>query len=271
MNNLIIDAHVHIYDFYDKESVFVSALANLKKIGTKEKISNPYFGLALTERYDSSFFRETFKNEKVEGLPGCRVERITDGGKALRVYSADSEPILILPGRQIVSTERLEILSFLVDIDLKDRALSFSEIFKIIWSEGGIPVVNWAPGKWLFKRGQIIRELIESDEYRPILLGDTSLRPNIYPEPQLMKLGRKFGVKTIAGSDPLPFAGEETLIGSYGMILPEFDPENPIASIKNQILKSGIGGDTTTVLRKVGRRSDVFSFINRMSKLYISR
>jgi hypothetical protein len=271
VNNLIIDAHVHIYDFYDKESVFASAISNLKNIAARDRISNPYFGLALTERYDSFFFRETFRNEKIDGLPECRVERVTEGGKAMRVYSADSEPILILPGRQIVSCERLEILSFLVDIDLKDRALSFSEIFKIIWSEGGIPVVNWAPGKWLFKRGQIVQELIESDEYRPILLGDTSLRPNVYPEPDLMKLGRRFGVKTIAGSDPLPFGGEEKLIGSYGMILPEFDPGNPIASIKNQILKSGIGGDNRTTLTKVGRRSNILSFTNRMARLYLGR
>jgi hypothetical protein len=265
VNNLIIDAHVHIYDFYDTSRALASAISNLNKLGTAHNISKPSLGIALTERFDSFFFRDTFKNEKIAGQPDIRVERISDGGKALRIYSATAEPLLILPGRQIISTEKLEILSFLVDIDIRDRSLSFDEIFKIIWSEGGIPVVNWAPGKWLFKRGQIINSIIESDEYRPILLGDTTLRPNLWPEPGLMRLGKRFGIKTIAGSDPLPFSGEEKIIGSYGMILPGFVPDNPISSIKNVIL------DNKTELPKIGSRSNPASFMNRMARLYIGK
>jgi len=48
-----------------------------------------------------------------------------------------------------------------------------------------------------------------------LLLGDSSLRPLPWAEPLLMRQARREGFAVLAGSDPLPLAGEERFWGRY--------------------------------------------------------
>jgi hypothetical protein len=133
----------------------------------------------------------------------------------------------LVAGRQIVTRERLEILALAMRAAIPD-GLPAGDVIRRIIAAGGIPVLAWSPGKWLFGRGQPARDLVASD--RRLSLGDTPLRPALWPEPRLMQLARARGAAVLPGSDPLPFAGEERYAGTYGFIYRgAFDADRPAA------------------------------------------
>jgi len=57
----------------------------------------------------------------------------------------------------------------------------------------------------------------------------------------LLALGRRRGFKVLAGSDPLPLAGEERRIGRYGVrVRAEFDPEAPAESVRRMLFYGNV-------------------------------
>ena len=126
----------------------------------------------------------------------------------------------------------------------------------------GIPALNWAPGKWFGKRGKIVDEQIEKQSAENIFLGETTMRPTVWLKPKLIKKAEQKGFRVIAGSDPLPFKGEDNEIGSFGFTVEgEFDPANPAQSLKN------IFSDQIKKLTLIGKRNNVFKFAKRQYKI----
>ncbi len=261
-NTFLIDAHIHIYPEYDQGIALRTALTNLTNSFHGEG-TLPIYAVCLTERNDCHFFKDICKSQRIDIDPSIKVEVVSGSAPAVRLYFETGEKLLIIPGRQIVSKERLEILAFTVDVDIPDRELSFSEIFKLIWDAGGIPVINWAPGKWLFKRGKIISGIVNDPKMRPLLLCDTTLRPILCPEPKLMRTSGSHGIKVIGGSDPLPFHGEEKRFGTYATLaVGPYDESDPVKSIRNLVL------DPAVELKRVGKRSSLLTLVMRMFKYY---
>ena len=76
-------------------------------------------------------------------------------------------------------------------------------------------MLNRSIGKWMFGRGERISAIIDESSPDAVLLGDIAGRPNGWSTPRLMRKGASQGFRTVAGSDPLPFAGEERQIAKY--------------------------------------------------------
>ena len=108
--------------------------------------------------------------------------------------------------------EGLEILSLSSTLNLGDRENTIDDVIKSVIDSGGIPALNWAPGKWFFSRGKIVKRIIEKYPPKDLVIGDTTLRTSLWPMPKLMAAAQERGFKVIAGSDPLPFDGEEKYI-----------------------------------------------------------
>jgi hypothetical protein len=125
---------------------------------------------------------------------------------------------------------------------------------------GGIAVVAWAPGKWMFNRRKLVSDLLECVEAGSVLLGDTALRPTFWGEPGLMREFRERGGKVLCGSDPLPFPGQERVAGSYASLL-SVEPDHPVdAAIKQCVSERGRS------LSSAGKRVGPFDFAYRMFK-----
>jgi hypothetical protein len=205
---IIVDTHVHLYPCFNLARAFDYALQNMQRHAGNEAAE---FAICLTERWDCFFYRALL--EKKERIESFTVEPLEDGG-ALRVQRNSGGAIIVLPGRQIITREKLEVLALTRDLEIPDR-LPIDEVLKRVADSGAVPVLPWSPGKWTFSRRKTIQRLIESAALGSVVIGDTSLRANIWPEPPLMKLARTRGLAVIAGSDPLPFPGEERRFGSY--------------------------------------------------------
>jgi hypothetical protein len=171
-----------------------------------------------------------------------------------------------VPGQQVITKENIEVLS-LNCLKRVAEGNSAIETVRDILAMGGLPVVAWAPGKWFFKRGEVVQSLIDQFSPSELALGDTTLRPLGWVVPSIMRAARRRGFKILYGSDPLPFSGEETTPGSYATLIQSIkysnvnDIPNPgellngVLSEDLQIQSVGSRGTFPRVLKRLYRNN----------------
>jgi hypothetical protein len=260
---LIIDFHCHIYPQHNLDILLLSTLENLKNaqksLLSESHKTSPTFILSLTERQDCNAFEMIASGELP--LPKNFSLQLNQDNLSLKITSLNTgEELHIIAGQQINTSEKLELLAFACREKIPSK-LTWQETFAAIRAAHGIPIINWAPGKWWFKRGKLIEEII--DQEKNFLLCDTALRPRGYPVPKLMKLAANRGIKTFFGSDPLPMSGEEYRSGNYvSFIDTTLDPTTPAQDLKKTLLLSN------TKIIPIGGRLSLAGLIKRLSKYY---
>ena len=91
------------------------------------------------------------------------------------------------------------------------------------------------------------------------MIGDTSLRASVWPEPRLMKKARRSGFAILAGSDPLPVSGEENRIATYvSAIETAVDPRRPADSLRRAFRQADLK------VSRLGRRSGPIEMLARL-------
>lgn len=129
------------------------------------------------------------------------------------------ESIALVAGRQVATEEGLEVLALATDADVPGGRPARATVDASL-AAGAVTVVPWGFGKWWFRRGRVVRSLVESVDHPLFFLGDNGGRPRAAPEPSLFRRARRRGTAVLPGSDPLPFSREEGRVGSYGFVLP---------------------------------------------------
>lgn len=237
-----LDTHVHLHPFYDLARAFASARDVLAGAAGPGGTA----ALCLTEAAGCRAF-DSLRDGSL-AVPGWAVEPAADG-LALRVSPvAGGEGLWIAAGRQIVTRERIEVLALGCGAAVPD-GLAAGDALERVRAAGALPVLPWAPGKWFGGRGRLVASLMDRFGPAALALADTALRPLGWPTPVLIRRGLREGFRVLAGSDPLPFAGEERRIGRYATLADgRPDPAAPAASILRLL---GPGGPP---LRTTGRR-----------------
>lgn len=249
---LIADTHVHIYPCYNIQQSLNRLRTNLSRLD-RQAICVAF----LAERSDCHYY-EAFKENTIElSSPDLEIRCLEN---ALLFRENGHPDLYLFPGRQIITREKIEILSLTVDLKIKDGVLA-QEVIELIRERDGLPVLSWAPGKWFFKRKKVVEKLLASNKPGSLLIGDTTLRPTCWPQPLLMKKAARKGFTIVSGSDPLPFAGEEQVMGHYGVsITCDFDEQDPVGSIRSLLVQPGLK------LPLAGKRGDLFSTLLRLFK-----
>lgn len=245
--SIAVDTHVHLYDCYDIDLFFDSAFRNLAEHGGTVK------AVLLAERSDCNHFARL----KAEGIAGNYKFESIRSDCCLKVTGKSGDKMYMFAGRQVVTKERLEILSLLSDAVIEDGH-SARDVIMAVKDAGGVPVLTWALGKWMFGRAGIVQAIIE--QYKPgeLLIGDSYMRPASCPEPFLMRLARNSGLTILAGTDPLPFSGEEKIAGCYASLLQtDIDFADPTGSLRSFLIAP------KPAVRTVGFRGSAFSTVKR--------
>jgi hypothetical protein len=249
---ILADTHLHFYPCYDLKRALGVLRYNLAALG-----ADSLHMAFLAERNDCHFFKEIRdKKREVSASPA----QISDLGEALLLQEEGYKDLYLFAGRQVITRERLEVLALTTDVEIPD-GLPVEEVIERINREGAIAVLSWAPGKWFAQRGKKVSRLLSDYSAQDLVLGDTTLRPWCWIEPLLMKKGVKSGFTVLAGSDPLPFAGEEEMMGRYvSSWQMALDTENPVASVRSYLKESG------KCPTKVGRRGFCLETMVRLYK-----
>lgn len=252
-----LDAHVHAYPWHDVSALFRTALDRMPR-----KTPTDLHVVALAERADCSFFQALAQDEFP--LPADRWQILAwdpDGAVKVR-HLPDQRNLWIMAGRQMAAAGRVEVSSLGSDVPVPDGQ-SAADTIRAILDAGGLPALNWAPGKWLFQRGKLIRQLCATFPPSQLVLIDTSLRCRGWPAPRLYARERQKGRAILAGSDPLPATGEESSAGAYyaSFSIPALDDHARLVAPLKAALTSG-----NLAITYGGRRDSPLRLLRRLRR-----
>jgi hypothetical protein len=211
-----IDCHAHLHPSFDIVVWLSHALQNLLSTDVDTGRVVPVVivvdreGVSTSEMLNAAHRDGTVSVESV----------LSDGSLlvALRSGPLVGKSLLVVPGIQVVSKEGIEVLGLGVATRPEERIASSEQVHHII-SEGGLPCIPWSPGKWLGRRGRVVHALFDIFGPHQITVGDIPIRSAWGPPSPLLAHARSSGFPVLYGSDPLPFPGEERMVGSFGVAL----------------------------------------------------
>jgi hypothetical protein len=257
---ILADAHVHIYNDFNLESLLNGALENFKKMAAQQGIRTPLIAfLFLTETKDENCFslltRQATENKKspsqVFGKWGFQQTR-----EDCSLYGQinKEESLYLISGRQIKAENNLEVLA-LGSAESFEEGLPVKDLIQSIGKTGAIAVIPWGAGKWLGARGRMIKSLLQNQEVWPFFLVDTRNRPVFWPKSSIFRQAAHKGLKTLPGSDPLPLRSHQKAPGSYGFQLKgEINSDYPFKSISTFLI------DPKVSVVPYGRQEGSFHF-----------
>jgi hypothetical protein len=219
MNPLLVDAHVHFYPCFDHEAFFEGAIANFRRAAADLNLppAQAHGCLLMTEASGDHYFRRWWEACTQPSGGRWHFQR-TGEDRSLLARGDRGESLVIVAGRQIATSDGLEVLALCHDGEFPD-GLTTGEALATVREAGALAVLPWGFGKWSFRRGNLVAELLDSSGHPDVFLGDNGNRLGLAPQPRLFRRGKERGVLLLPGSDPLPFAESETRAGSYGFSL----------------------------------------------------
>lgn len=240
---LILDSHVHLYPEFDVSKFFAFAVKNFKALPVPSDAS---YAICLADT-DRTRAYESLADGSLagDGFKCC------DVGDCLDVSVGDTS-ILVFRAKQLVTQERLEVLSLLSSEGCRS-GLSTIDTVDAVLSAGGVPVLAWGAGKWTGKRSGVVRDTIEHYGASELALGDAAMRSSTIAGSVFARYAKRSDLRVLAGSDPLPVAGEEVGVGSYASAF-DVDVKNGTHSelMKKLLL------DASVSCRSVGKRNSLF-------------
>ncbi len=264
--NLIVDGHVHFYDCYDTEKFFDVAIKNMGKRYSSIYPEDKNFQkiLLFTEGKDNDYFSRFKTNGNFGKQSEYKFEN-TQEDCSLILLKNDRPICYILAGRQIVTRENLEVLSIASDQKIED-GLPIEKVVKKFLDNQQIAVLAWGVGKWFFKRGRLVKDIIKKYHSPYLFIGDNSARPSFWSTPMLYNLAEKHKIEILRGSDPLPFADEQNRVGTFGFTIEgNFQVNKPAESLCKLLISNKAN------IKLVGRQDNPFSFLNRQTKMIFKK
>jgi hypothetical protein len=270
---ILVDAHVHIYDCFEINTLLDAASRNFNYAAEKLGLGNGFKAvLLLAETCRDNWFQRTreksvqYQNSSAAANQ-WEIYRTLDKAvlqaRKLSEVTGDEEYIFIMAGRQIVTSEGLELLALVTDSLFKD-GLPTSSTLSAVREQEAIPVLPWAVGKWLGKRGRLLSLLLETEARTDLCLGDNSGRPVFWQNPVHFQQAKIKGMHLLPGTDPLRFAAEVGRIGSFGfMVRGELSDIRPSSDLK-QLLR-----DNSSKMITYGHLESPLRFIINQIRLRI--
>ncbi|MCX7590436.1 MAG: hypothetical protein N2255_02295 [Kiritimatiellae bacterium] len=220
---IIADMHAHFYSCYDRKRALGFLRENLHRLAPEA--TNAAFVMACAGQHILAELADAKEN-----LTGVKVVRTYECG-TVQLVEDNGASLFLLPARQITTAERLEVLALGLAREIPDQMPVMATAQEVL-DRGGLPVLAWAAGKWLFSRAALVERVLMEFSPDVLCLGDTTLRPNGWPAPSLIRHAVATGFKLLAGSDPLPCPGEEKYLGRYACLIEgEMQTDTPVRCI----------------------------------------
>lgn len=251
---MLIDAHVHLYDCFDRTMFFDAAVKNFRHAAQSLGLPEDTPGcLMLAETTRDHAFESLVAQRELDG--GRWRFSPTDEGRSL-IAALDGEDVLtVIAGRQVMTREGLEVLALCCNEIFTDGLAVEQTIAKVIEADG-LAVLPYGVGKWTGARGKVMDGLLNGPLANKLMLGDNAGRLAMTGEPKQFAEARKQGIWVLPGTDPLPFPGQASRVGRFGMVLDGgIDKAKPTASIKTRLEAS------ETQPATYGRAERFFTFL----------
>lgn len=253
-----MDGHAHIHPWMDRDRALDFAFANFLQCCRTAGLdpASPKV-LALADPVDGKGLEvsEAGAANSSSARSGWTLQGCEDGTGVRARRRGDGATLFLVRGRQVRATGGLEVLALATREEFRTGgplAETVAEIQQVV----GFAVIPWGFGKWLGRRGRLVREILGVRAGEGVLVGDNAGRLARTPSPGIFRLARKLGIPILPGSDPLPLPGQERKLGSYGFTLSGgFDPLAPGTSLREALTHLGRQPGT------VGERDGLVPFL----------
>lgn len=257
------DFHLHFYREYDPELFWRALCRNLvgnAKARQDDGIPSQRLAL-LTEAPGCDWFNRWAAPGA--SLPGGYSFSATSEPHSLALTGDNEILALIVRGRQVITAERLEVLTA-GNFPAIEDGLPLPRVLEALTAAGVPAIIPWGAGKWLGRRGRLVEKLASAPP-PGTFLADNPARPACWPAPAAFRMMARRGRPVLRGSDPLPLAGEEKRAGGFATLLEgEFDPLRPLASLMGILADNG-------PVRALGRRDSAAMFFRRQIGLRLRK
>ncbi len=230
---ILCDSHVHFYPCFDIDRFLDSAWDNFYLQCRLRQDHHEFVAvLMLTEAKQNQWFQELKENRYKSTKWTFQG---TNEPESLYARAENGNRLIIINGRQIVTSENLEVLALATSSSIEDGN-PISDVIEWAKTNKSIPVVPWGFGKWWGLRGDILTRVLDSFSVDEVFLGDNSGRPWFLGIPKHFKKADRERRRILPGSDPLPFASESTRPGSVGFYFTgRLDEANPASSLRDYL------------------------------------
>jgi hypothetical protein len=231
----LVDGHVHFHGCFAVRRFLDHAVQNFQEGARALGIASKTTGVLLfTEAAGDDYFNRFLGGEFAESAAPWTFKR-THEGCSLRARGDRNNELILIAGRQLATREGLEVLAIGYAGQLPEER-GLLEIIEATLASGALAVIPWGFGKWWFRRGALVAEVLHMAEPGRIFLGDNSGRPRLARRHRLFRLAELKGVPVLPGSDPLPFGSQVGRAGCYGFVLEgELDSDKPANSLKDSL------------------------------------
>lgn len=249
MGNVIacVDAHVHLHSCYEPDELLQNAYDNLSaaaRNGVDPLARKAYFLLLAECQADDCFgtLRALADGQASNGAAGLHLHRwaVSATEEPISVVARHGQQELyIVAGRQVACREGLEVLVLGTTHRFADGR-PIREVLRESEALGVPRVIPWGPGKWFFRRGRLLNELVAEFRKPTLFLGDEGGRPAFWGYPQHFAHAARLGVRDLPGTDPLPFPHDVGKVGRMGLkVAVDLDPARPGASLLRALTEIG--------------------------------
>lgn len=262
--DLVVDAHVHIYPFMHIRVLLDAAGRNLFRLGGAGGGAERLGMLLVADPEGVTGYERLLSEPGGQNHGGWRREH--GDGRSVTFRRAGGCSITAIRGQQLITREGLEVLGIGCGASLPS-GLPLADMVERIRGARGWAILAWGAGKWLGRRGRELTRLIESEAGRPdVMLADNGGRPRTWSRIRQFEAAAERGMRVVAGTDPLPLAGEEQRIGSYGFRIRAGDDGG---SAPHEQLRHALEADTPVEI--LGRPMPVRGFVTNQLKLRLQR
>ena len=265
---ILADGHVHVYKRFSERSCFDWASHNFNQAASLLKLAHAVeHVLFLTESADTNWFdskRLALHNGSKSPSDSYRCVP-TDEDNSLCFETEAFQRIFVIAGRQIVSSERLEVLA----LGLKETygdGQPLKKILSDLQTIDCLAVLPWGAGKWTGKRKQIVESLFRDAAFADVFLGDSGNRPYFWPYPNFSDHSGRGAPRNLPGSDPLPLNNQERRIGSFGFVIKgDLNNQKPCKDLIRTIKEE------TGVIKTFGKTEGLLPFLYNQTAMQLRR
>jgi hypothetical protein len=262
--DLIVDAHVHIYPFMSVQALLDAAERNLFA-GVNGAPQTRSGVLLVADPEGVRGYARLLDRPDAEDTGAWRREQ--SDARHVTFRKNGGARVTAVRGQQLITREGLEVLGIGHDAELAS-GLPLGRMVAQIRAAGGRSILAWGVGKWLGRRGRALTSLIIAEAGQPdVMLADNGGRPWCWSRVPQFETAAERGMRVLAGTDPLPLAGEERRIGSYGFRIRARDDGDPAPP---QALWRALEAPDTP-LQIVGTPMPVSGFVANQLRLRLRR
>ncbi|HVS75716.1 MAG TPA: hypothetical protein VHE11_02200 [Steroidobacteraceae bacterium] len=242
-----VDAHVHLHPCYDPDDLLRNAYDNLAAAASGGGVLRArracFLLLAECAPDDCFGALRALAQGRPDSNGACRLElrrwTVAPTDEPISVIARDGErELFIVAGRQVACREGLEVLVLGTTRRFADGR-PIREVLRESDALGVPRVIPWGPGKWFFRRGRLLNELVAEFRKPTLFLGDEGGRPVFWGYPQHFTQAARLGVRDLPGTDPLPFPHDVGKVGRMGLkVTIDLDPARPGASLMRALTEA---------------------------------